>query len=204
MKTSSKKCAPSIPQRPSTPGEQVSVEARQRDEIPNATSAQRHRLRKQKWPESQPEIRAISASWKKQAGKIKLEEFGFPILATHLSLCSGFEWQIPVPSWLQTYFVWIHGIGYLPPVTLNQHIPTATMLPTMRNPVRSRMGRTIPTPRNPNIPRTIPAMISINPHILPARRRRTTLHNRCRRTHPNHNLRIRGDRHQSNSKQRSC
>jgi len=77
------------------------------------------------------------------------------------------------------------------------------MHPAVRYPVRVRARRTIPAARHPHVAATIPSLVPADPFISHTGRRRTTLHDRCRRTDTNHNLRKRGSRHQRNCEQKS-
>jgi hypothetical protein len=91
----------------------------------------------------------------------------------------------------------------LPPMSFDQDPSAVAMNPAMSDPDRTWMRRVIPAAGNPDIVRTIPAVITVDPHESSLRWWRTALHNRSRRPYPDVHLCERGRGEQSESKQ-SC
>ena len=74
-------------------------------------------------------------------------------------------------------------------MTFNQHPSSAAMNPMMPDPNRMLMGRTVPAARNPYVPSTVVAVISIDPNISSFGTGPAAFDDGSRRPHANINLR---------------
>jgi len=88
-------------------------------------------------------------------------------------------------------------------VAFNQYVTAVPVNPTMGHPVCARMGRTIPSARNPDVMAAIPAVVSGNPDKTGPRGGTACFDNWSGRSNADHDLRKRGGRQQSYSKQQS-
>jgi len=77
------------------------------------------------------------------------------------------------------------------------------MFPAMGHPVGMTMGRTVPAARHPDIAGAIPAMVATDPFVFGAGARAASLDDGGGRSYTDHDLRKRGSRQQSGSKQQS-
>jgi hypothetical protein len=70
----------------------------------------------------------------------------------------------------------VQGALAIAPVSFDPEPSAVPVYPMPRHPYRMRTWRSRPVAVNPNVTYPVPALVPLNPHIVPSRRRRTPFH----------------------------